>query len=66
MGFWAGFKIVVKYLPEFIGLIKTLYNASKDGINEIVIKNMFKKIDKAFKNADPQDSARQLNDIFRK
>ena len=66
MGFWAGLKIVVKYLPEFIGLIKTLFSASKEGIEEFKIKRLFKSIDKAFEETDPQISARDLNDLFRK
>lgn len=65
MTFWGAVKLVVKYLPEFIGLLKTLSSASKKGVQDFQIKRLFKKIDKAFESSDAQISARDLNDIFR-
>lgn len=57
-------KLLFIYLPEFVELLKTVVELSKEGFDEIAIKNRFKKIQKAFKNKNRVESARRINDTF--
>lgn len=66
MGFWAGFKIVMTYFPEFLALIKLIGGMTIRGMKEHEIRGKFKKIDEAFTPSKaPAIAAGELDDVFR-
>lgn len=56
---------LLKYLPEFLAMAKSIGQATMDGIGELQIRQSLKRIDKAFLLKKPQARAGGLNDEFR-
>lgn len=61
----AAFLAVLKFLPEFLSLSKTLAKLIAEGFSELEIKQGLKKIEDAFQEKVPEIRAKKLNDIFR-
>lgn len=57
-------KLIFKYLPELIELLRSLAQKTAAGIEEAQIRRDLKRISKAFKNKDRQQAARDLDRIF--
>ena len=57
---------LLKFLPEFVALAKTILSLVKKGKTEIQVRQALKEVDKAFKEVRHETRARMLNDIFRK
>ncbi len=67
MTFGAILKTIFTFLPELVGLIKTLHASAQAGVEHMVLKNRLKKIGRAFEpGKDPRQAAKELNDAFKK
>ena len=66
MTFATFLKTVIAFLPELIGLIKSLHEGAVRGIDHAVLKSRLKAIDKAFAHPDKRRAAKELNDAFKK
>lgn len=58
-------KIAVRYLPEIIDLIKSISEQVENGVQEIEIRKRIKQINAAFILTNRQQTAHDLNDVFR-
>lgn len=66
MGFWAAIKIILKYLPELVSLVKWIGEKTNEGVSEVQLRNDIKAITKAFSPENTaQETAGDLNDIFK-
>jgi len=66
MGAWAIIKLMIRFLPEFINLVKYIQDQIDKGIEEAVIRKELSQITAAFALADKPTAARTLNDAFRR
>jgi len=62
---WTYIGLFLKYFPEIKKFLESAYSLGKEGITDIQINTIHKKIDKAMENKDAQSSAAELDDIFR-
>lgn len=66
ISFFQGLGIVIKFLPQFIDLIKFLHQKIDKGMETHEIKKSFERIEKAFEpSRDTADAAGDLDDVFR-
>lgn len=56
---------IIKFMPEFIELLKVLANGINNGVSEAKLKKDFKRISKALRIKDGKQAANNLDDIFR-
>jgi hypothetical protein len=66
MGFWASLKLVATYLPQLLAFIKAISLLVEKGLAKAEVIKKCAQISEAFLIEDRQESARNLNDIFKK
>lgn len=62
----SGLLTLLKFLPDFVALAKTVGSAAADGVDALRISAALKSIDKDFLIKDPKARAKGINDDFRK
>lgn len=65
MGFWTYLGLFLKHFSEIKKFLESAYKLGKEGITDIQIKTIHKKIDNAMENEDAQSSAADLDNAFR-
>lgn len=62
----AAILAVLKFLPEFSALAKSLSTAISDGIDELFLRKSMADIASAFRDTNAREKARKLNETFKK
>ena len=63
---WGTIWAILKFLPELWELVKEIRSGIESGLEEWKVRKAIKGVSRAFKIKDAQESARALDDLFRK
>ena len=62
----SGIFAILKFLPEVLSFVKLLGGLIEKGADKIEVMHAMERIGDAFKEPNPVNRARRINDIFRK
>ena len=65
MGVVKAIITIIQFLPELIGLIRSLVGRVEDGVETARLKRDIKRISNAFQATNRAEAARALNEVFR-